>query len=220
MEREIDVIAKYWDDYSPEFDAAHDTEDIDLWREELSRLTERKTGLKVLDIGTGTGFLALMLAELGNDAWGIDVSDKMMELGRQHAKERQVNVTFQHSEGEHLPFADDTFDVVVNCRVLWTLVEPEVSLKEWKRVLKPGGKMLGFMRKHVKDWSYSVYEGGLDDRLPLKNATDDVYIHYLSRAEYTNPQVIDMPPELTVRKEGKDGEPMPPWVCVYGEKPL
>ena len=42
-------------------------------------------------------------------------------------------VEFVKGEGESMPFEDDTFDVIVNCRVLWTLTQPEVSLKEWKR---------------------------------------------------------------------------------------
>ena len=142
QKKDIDIIEEYWDNRSDTFDEDHATEDIELWREELDKLCDRKKGLECLDIGTGTGFLAMMLAELGHDVTGIDISEKMMELGKQHTEERGVDVTFVKGEGERMPFDDDTFDVIVNCRVLWTLTEPEVSLKEWRRVLKPGGKML------------------------------------------------------------------------------
>lgn len=220
MEREIDLIAKYWDDYSPDFDEAHNTEDLALWRQQLLRLTDGKTGLKTLDIGTGTGFLALMLAELGNESYGVDIAEKMMELGKEHARERGVTVHYLLCEGEHLPFEDDSFDVVVNCRLLWTLMEPEISLREWLRVLRPGGKMLGFMRRHDPDrvWSHTIYEGDLDSRMPLRNAKNETYLAYLEAAGYVNAQVLDMPPELTVRQTAKDGGPIRPWVCVYGEK--
>ena len=219
QKKDIDIIEEYWDNRSDTFDEDHATEDIELWREELDKLCDRKKGLECLDIGTGTGFLAMMLAELGHDVTGIDISEKMMELGKQHAEERGVDVTFVKGEGERMPFDDDTFDVIVNCRVLWTLTEPEVSLKEWRRVLKPGGKMLAFMRAHTDhkgDWN--AYDGALESDLPLRNATKDQYYKYLEAAGFKNCDVIDMPPDLTVKKEGKDGHEMSPWECVYGEK--
>ena len=134
-------------------------------------------------------------------------------------KERGVNVTFIKSEGENMPFDDDTFDLLVNCRVLWTLTQPEVSLKEWKRVLKHGGCLLGFMRAHTDeptDWN--AYDGKLESPFPLRNASKEIYTKHLEKAGYGNYNVIDMDPKLTVKKEGKNGKPMQPWECVYGEK--
>ena len=219
QKKDIDIIEEYWDNRSETFDEDHATEDVDLWRSELDKLCGGKKGLKVLDIGTGTGFLAIMLAELGHEVTGIDVSEEMMELGKGHAADRGVDVTFIKAEGEHMPFEDDTFDLIVNCRVLWTLTEPEVSLKEWKRVLKPGGRMMGFMRAHTDEpGEWNAYDGKLEGDLPLRNATKEMYIKYLKEAGYSNPKVLDMDPGLTVKKEGKNGKPMQPWECVYGEK--
>ena len=219
QKKDIDIIEEYWDNRSETFDEDHATEDIDLWREELDKLCERKKGLKCLDIGTGTGFLAIMLAELGHEVTGIDISEKMMELGKQHAAERGVDVTFVKGEGEKMPFEDDTFDVIVNCRVLWTLTDPSESFKEWLRVLKPGGKMLAFMRAHTEEKrEWNAYDGELESDLPLRNATKEQYFSYLDPAGFKNTDVIPMPPNLTVKKETKDGHDMQPWECVYGEK--
>ena len=84
---DIEAIAKYWDERSQYFDEEHNTEDLSLWSQELMKLLKEDNGdvKKILDIGTGTGFLALLLAGNGYDVTGVDISKEMMELGKKKA---------------------------------------------------------------------------------------------------------------------------------------
>ena len=58
-------IEEYWDDRASSFDKEHDTEDLDAWKTELSRLLGYDRSKNVLDIGTGSGFIANMTSSLG-----------------------------------------------------------------------------------------------------------------------------------------------------------
>ncbi len=219
MEKDIDIIEKYWDGRSSTFDKDHDSEDIDRWRVELNKLCENKQDLKVLDIGTGTGFLAIIMAELGHDVTGVDVSEGMMSYAKQHAADRNVAVAFIKTQGEEMPFEDNTFDVIVNCRLLWTLIDPVKSFKEWLRVLKPGGRMFSFMRKKSdRPMKKMNYYDELKTELPLRDAPTEKYYVYLEAAGFVNPKVTEMIPELTIKKIDKDGSVIQPWECIYGEK--
>jgi len=213
MSKEIEIVAKHWNEYSPQFDEAHNTENLDVWRKELGKLISGNQGAKVLDIGTGTGFLALMVAELGYESYGIDIAEDMLELGRQHAKERNVSVNFLNGEGEHLPFEDNCFEALVNARVLWTLLDPDVSFSEWIRVIKPDGKLLSFIRHPNPDKQIepSFYGEEFDIKLPLRQATNELYIEYMERAGFKNVKIIPLPEEMS-RADAT------PWMAVYGEK--
>lgn len=72
--KDIEAIAKYWDERSQYFDEEHNTENLSLWSQELMKLLKEDNGdvKKILDIGTGTGFLALLLAGNGYDVTGVD----------------------------------------------------------------------------------------------------------------------------------------------------
>ncbi|RQW81049.1 MAG: class I SAM-dependent methyltransferase [Methanothrix sp.] len=96
----------------------------------------------VLDVGTGPGFIAFLLAELGKKVVGIDLSEDMIKIANRNAKELGFNVDFKVSDAENLPFDDESFDAVVNRHVLWTLPNPERATHEWKRVLRPGGTLI------------------------------------------------------------------------------
>jgi len=61
----IKKIGDYWDSYSDKFDEEHDTEDIFIWKRFLLSILGEDINKSVLDIGTGTGFLANMISELG-----------------------------------------------------------------------------------------------------------------------------------------------------------
>jgi ubiquinone/menaquinone biosynthesis C-methylase UbiE len=98
--------------------------------------------IKVLDVGTGTGEIALLLAELGHQVTGIDLAKNMLSEARTKAVARNLEITFVSGDAEELPFDDSTFDVVVNRNLVWTLPHPEQALAEWKRVLCPGGKLV------------------------------------------------------------------------------
>lgn len=97
---------------------------------------------EILDVGTGTGFLAVFLAELGHNCTGIDLSSGMMEIAKKKACDKGLNIHFDIWDAENLPYHDNTFDMVINRHLLWTIPHPEGSLKEWIRVLKPGGKLV------------------------------------------------------------------------------
>ena len=142
----IEKIGKHWDDYSENFDSEHDTENKDVWKAFLEEILGPDKCKSVLDLGTGTGFLANMTAELGYPSIGLDISEKMMALGVEHAKEQEVNTVFMKGSALDLPFVDNTVDYIVNARLIWTLVEPETAMAEWARVLKPGGRAFCFNR--------------------------------------------------------------------------
>lgn len=90
-------------------------------------------------MGTGTGFLALLFAEMGHEVTGIDLSEGMLEKAKHNADNMGIEIDLFHGDAENLPFEDCSFDLVVNKYLLWALEEPSRAVCEWKRVLKPGG---------------------------------------------------------------------------------
>lgn len=117
---------------------------VSLFQDKLGRGIK-----KILDIGAGTGFLSLILAEMGYDVVGVDISEEMLESAKKKAAERglESKVEFKLGDAEALPFKRGSFDAIVNRAVLWTLPNPKKALIEWKRVLKPGGKLCFFLHE-------------------------------------------------------------------------
>jgi len=75
-------------------------------------------GRRVLDVGTGTGRAALVLAAAGGRVTGVDASPEMLRVARERASARGVPVTFEHGDAHALPFPDASFEVTVSLRVL------------------------------------------------------------------------------------------------------
>ena len=138
-------IKEYWD-RTREHAFFKDGEEEKAWRNSLHAEfgvgVEKKQ--KILDVGTGNGSLALLLAEMGHEVVGIDISEGMLSVAKKKAKERGVKPDLRIGDAESLDFGDDSFDAVVSRIVLWTLPHPETAISEWRRVLKPGGEVYTF----------------------------------------------------------------------------
>jgi SAM-dependent methyltransferase len=94
-----------------------------------------------LDVGCGTGALAARLADAGYDTVGVDPSAGMLEV----MARRAPGVKAIEASGTDLPFAEDTFDVVLTVAVLHHVADPDAvraTLAEMVRVSKPGGRVL------------------------------------------------------------------------------
>ncbi len=101
----------------------------------------KQTPLKVLDIGTGYGIQAMTFAELGHRVTALDLSEEMISRAKNGAAARGLSIEFYQGDAENLPFADNSFDVVVNMHLLWTLTDHEKFFHECRRVLIPGGRI-------------------------------------------------------------------------------
>lgn len=138
-------ILEYWDwrsqTYSNGF-KGFDAEERSVWRSELLEVLDGKEGLCVLDVGTGQGFLALILAEMGHTVTGVDLSKGMIEKAKYNARRTNLNVLFIRADAERLPFKDKSFDLIVSRHLLWTLPNPRDAVNEWIRVTKPNGSIL------------------------------------------------------------------------------
>lgn len=136
-------IKDYWNKRSLTFDdevghGGADRTECLLWQSHFSQTLGEKS-LKILDVGTGTGFIALNLAELGHQVTGIDLGEMMLEKARLKADKTGLATTFLLGDAEHPNFPDHSFDVIICRHVFWTLLEPEQTLAEWKRILTDDG---------------------------------------------------------------------------------
>lgn len=211
----LEKIIHYWDGYAPQFDKAHATEDLTKWKEVLKNLLGAETET-VLDLGTGTGFLAKMTAELGYDTTGVDMSRNMLDILRAEIEQRGLTIKLVEAPVENLPLQCCSFDAVINCRLVWTLVDPQISFTEWRRVLKSGGKVINFIRirKENEPGMKEVYGEAIDKSLPLRNAGEGLLEKSLEQAGFTACEAIPLPRELTVKDEG-----LPGWYAIRGVKP-
>ena len=131
--------------------------------------------IRVLDVGTGPGFFAIILAELGYQVTAVDYTASMLEEARHNAGALAKHIHFQQMNAEKLAFQTASFDVLVTRNVTWNLHDPEKAYAQWMRVLKPGGVLLNFdanwyrylydasaQAAHLEDRA-NVYASGVED---------------------------------------------------------
>ena len=141
-------VKDYWTQRSHDFGTVRknelENEMGQRWLHEIERFLPEGRKLDILDVGTGTGFFAILLAEKGHRVEGIDLTPAMLEEARRLAKQRNLDITFREMDAQNLAYPDDTFDVVISRNLTWTLPDPQRAYASWFRVLKPGGVLLNF----------------------------------------------------------------------------
>ena len=100
--------------------------------------------LRVLDIGTGPGFYAIILARRGYDVTAVDYSEGMLREAKRNAGDLADSIRFARMDAQHLRFADGSFDAIVTRNLTWNLPDPAGAYREWMRVLRPGGALVNF----------------------------------------------------------------------------
>lgn len=132
------------------------------WRRKAVReITNGQGALQILDVATGTGDFAIAIARKAHtdsQITGIDLSEKMLEVGRQKVSE---NIRLEQGDVEALSFANDTFDRVSVAFGIRNFEHLEKGLAEMCRVLKPGGKLvileLSYPDNRLLLWAYKLY---------------------------------------------------------------
>ena len=118
----------------------------DCLRAELTRQFPDRplASLSVLEVGTGTGFFAILLRELGCAVTAIDLTPAMLAEAKENAGALAGGIAFMEMNAEDLSFADGSFDAVLSRNLTWNLPHPDRAYAEWARVLKAGGLLLNF----------------------------------------------------------------------------
>lgn len=117
--------------------------DDQVWREEFARYLPAAPA-RVLDLGCGTGFASVLLAELGYTVTGLDQSENMLAQARQKAAARKVEISFVQGNAMQPALPHGSFDIVLARWVFWTLPDTAAAVRHARKLLAPGGMLAAF----------------------------------------------------------------------------
>lgn len=171
-------ILDFDDKASRAVEALYSTQDVVEQRRAVLRSLALQAGERVLDVGSGPGFLAAeMAAAVGSSGLvqGIDVSESMIELARRRVPApNSAPVELTVGDALALPFPDGTFDAVVSTQVYEYVNDIAGALSEARRVLRPRGRLLIL----DTDWDSVVWRSSDDERMErLMRLWDDHLVH-------------------------------------------
>ncbi len=98
-----------------------------------------REGMRVLDVGCGTGVVAVTAARAGAHVTGLDLTPELLAVARTNSATAGVDIDWHEGDVERLPFEPATFDAVVSQFGHMFAPRPDVAIGEMLRVLKPGG---------------------------------------------------------------------------------
>ena len=136
-------MKRYWSRRVEKFSALRcrefESEKHRQWMRELERHLPAGRSLDILDVGTGTGFFALLLAEKGHRVTGIDLTPGMIREAGRLSAELGLPARFLVMDAELPELPARSFDAIVTRKLTWTLPSLGRAYTNWHRLLKPGG---------------------------------------------------------------------------------
>ncbi len=154
-------VAKMFDTISKEYDGLNRVISFGIdvkWRKKVVKIIGDTNPNSILDIATGTGDLAINLAETkASKIIGLDISEGMLDVGRKKIEKLQLNNTIQmvFGDSEKIPFSDNSFDAITVAFGVRNFENLEKGLSEIYRVLKTGG-------------TFAVLETSIPTKTPYK----------------------------------------------------
>ena len=171
-------MLEFDDEAARQLDETYQTPDVIEQRRATRALLALQPGERVLDIGSGPGFLAAEMArEVGPEGRvvGVDPSESMLASARR----REAPVEYMAGDALALPVADESFDVAVSTQVYEYVADMPAALAEARRVLRRGGRLLIL----DTDWDSIVWHSSDRDRMQrvLEKWNDHLADPYLPR---------------------------------------
>lgn len=169
-----EAMNDYWTRRAPAYDDYQrrpERRDVDraawstIWSKALPAAPAR-----VLDVGTGSGHVAFLLAELGHDVTGIDLSAGMLARAREHAADHERAPRFARGDAVAPDPESGPFDAITGRYVLWTLRDPLAAVQRWRDLLRPGGVVAMADSLWFPDGFGDLYGAGEAMHLPLAEA--------------------------------------------------
>ena len=165
-----ELVQRHWNGRAASFDdeshhGIHTADQHERWLTVL-RSCIGEEPRRVLDVGCGTGVISMLLAELGHRVTGVDFAPAMLERARAKARQTDHSVAFYRGDAETLAIADDAVELVTARHLVWTLRDPAEAIREWRRAVEPGGRILLIEGYWDHDEPWDEYEEIHDD-LPM-----------------------------------------------------
>lgn len=115
-------------------------------RKEFLKLAGKINGKKILDVATGSGWMAIVLAKAGYNVTTIDIDDDAIDRAKKRAVDEGISspdkVTFQIADAQNLPFPDNSFDAVFSFDSMHHMPNCSKVIKEFSRVCKSSGVLM------------------------------------------------------------------------------
>lgn len=134
-----------------------------IWRRAVRKAVNPKAGQRILDMAAGTGTSSMALLVPGGEVVAADFSKGMLEEG----KRRYPKLSFVFADAMKLPFSEGEFDTVTISFGLRNVQDHKTALREFHRVLKPGGKLVVCEFSRVRGILGALYRFYLRNLLPL-----------------------------------------------------
>lgn len=184
-------VEKMFDTISGEYDGLNRVISLGTdikWRKKVIKMVAETKPDSILDIATGTGDLALQFAQntQASKIIGLDLSEGMLSVAREKAKEIENTVEFVKGDSEALPFEDNSFDAITVSFGIRNFENLEKGLSEILRVLKNGGIFViletSVPTKFPFKQGYSIYAKGILPVIGSIFSKDKVAYKYLSES--------------------------------------
>ncbi len=174
-------VAAMFDDVARRYDLTNDVLSLGQdrrWRKQVVDAVDARPGERVLDLAAGTGTSSQPFADRGAHVVPCDFSLGMLRVG----KRGRPHLSFTAGDGTRLPFADGTFDAVTISFGLRNIVDPDLGLRELRRVTRPGGRLVVCEFSHPTNGPFrTVYMEYLMKALPAVaravSSSPDAYVY-------------------------------------------